>query len=243
MENLCREVFNLPHIKDVECKILDIHRGIEKRMYQHREADTQAIRELLDVRRDILNRHFIENEQSINLIKEFNDELTKALCETRSRAIKMLEATECVVYLNEELSASGKCFLDCALSPLHPVQTPRAKKIWAILSGPIDDYNKLYENGASEYRCSFWQKDSENQYLYLNDDKGNWNEGLDLELTKDLHLTYGFHNLFQHTAFSIFDLLWVRDFRIEVEVQFGTKTRSPEQSIEPLNWDEMDYYD
>jgi len=41
---------------------------------------------------------------------------------------------------------------------------------------------------------------------------------LDRELTKDMHLVYPFHNLFEHMEFSIFDLLRVRDFNIEVEV-------------------------
>ena len=32
------------------------------------------------------------------------------------------------------------------------------------------------------------------------------------EKTKDMKLCYAFHNLYEHTSFSILDLLWVRDF-------------------------------
>ena len=49
----------------------------------------------------------------------------------------------------------------------------------------------------------------------------NWNEGLDKEKTKDMKLCYAFHNINTHTAFSIFDLLWVRDFYIARDTANG----------------------
>ena len=49
----------------------------------------------------------------------------------------------------------------------------------------------------------------------------NWNEGLDKEKTKDMKLCYAFHNINAHTAFSIFDLLWVRDFYIARDTANG----------------------
>ena len=45
--------------------------------------------------------------------------------------------------------------------------------------------------------------ESENELLYLNEELDNWNEGLDSEMTKDMHLTYAFHNLFSHLIFLI----------------------------------------
>ena len=43
--------------------------------------------------------------------------------------------------------------------------------------------------------------------LYLSEKTDNWNEGLNPELTSDMHLIYPFHNLYEHTCFSIFDLI------------------------------------
>ena len=40
--------------------------------------------------------------------------------------------------------------------------------------------------------------------LYLSEKTDNWNEGLSPELTSDMHLIYPFHNLYEHTCFSIF---------------------------------------
>lgn len=47
----------------------------------------------------------------------------------------------------------------------------------------------------------------------------NWNEGLDPELTKDLHLISQFHNLFQHMLFAITDFIYVRKFRTEIKIE------------------------
>lgn len=46
----------------------------------------------------------------------------------------------------------------------------------------------------------------------------NWNEGLDGELTKDLHLINAFHNLFDHTNFALTDFIFVRDFVEDINI-------------------------
>ena len=66
--------------------------------------------------------------------------------------------------------------------------------------------------------------------FYLRHEWDNHNEGLDREMTKDMHLIYEFHNLFSHMEFSIFDLLWVRDFNIEIKVECG-RTRHARMRI------------
>ena len=66
--------------------------------------------------------------------------------------------------------------------------------------------------------------ESENNMLYLSEKTDNWNEGLNPELTSDMHLIYPFHNLYEHTCFSIFDLLWVRDFNVEISVEYDYAT-------------------
>ena len=55
--------------------------------------------------------------------------------------------------------------------------------------------------------------------LYLDDSLDNWNEMLDKEMTKDMHLVFPFHDLFTNMDFSIYDLLWVRDFNIVITTE------------------------
>ena len=69
----------------------------------------------------------------------------------------------------------------------------------------------------------------------------NWNEGLDKEKTKDMKLCYAFHNLYEHTTFSILDLLWIRDFCIEINAESTQYTGSTDW--DDIDWDTYDYND
>ena len=84
---------------------------------------------------------------------------------------------------------------------------------------------------------------SENEMLYLDKKWDNWNEGLDSEMTKDMHLVYPFHNLFCHMNFSIFDLLWVRDFNLEICAEVDSNTYEDDDSGDDVDWDKCDYFD
>jgi hypothetical protein len=56
-------------------------------------------------------------------------------------------------------------------------------------------------------------------FIGMDDGYNNWNEGLDRELTKDLHLTSAFHNLFEHMEFAITDFIYVREFETEINIE------------------------
>lgn len=75
--------------------------------------------------------------------------------------------------------------------------------------------------------------------LYLSNRTDNWNEGLDRVKTSDLHLCYGVHNLIGNNDFSIFDLLWVRDFEIEVKCETSHCTGS--EDWDDIAWNKCDY--
>ena len=52
-------------------------------------------------------------------------------------------------------------------------------------------------------------------------------------------------NLYDHMAFSIFDLLWVRDFNIEihVEIDYNTCKEEVDYDDDALDWSERDFYE
>ena len=62
-------------------------------------------------------------------------------------------------------------------------------------------------------------------------------------MTKDMHLTYAFYNLFSLLDFSIYDLLWVRDFNIEIHVEYDYHTYENEDYGDDLDWSKYDYWD
>lgn len=204
-----QEIFHLPAIKELLGLQFEIDHGRGSNGYP---KDT--IKCLLGIRRTLLNRLFVMDERYKQLLANFK----RQLIIMRKQTIKALD-----VAVNSGLPGNvetgGKCFLGYDYSPIHPVQTMRAKKMWAILNGSLDEYVSLYWDGviARGYICRKGElPDSENMMLYLGEEKDNWNDELDKELMKDMLLIYPFHNLYSHTEFSIFDLLWVREFNIEI---------------------------
>lgn len=118
-----------------------------------------------------------------------------------------------------DCDVEGKIFLDFGYSQNHPIQTKTAKLVWeALTQEGADMYNdgctwalrmdKKLRNGTLE------------KWLGVEDENDNWNEGLDREWSKDMHLIYPFHNLYDNCFFSLYDLVYVREFNLEVHVNF-----------------------
>ena len=158
-------------------------------------------------------------------IECFNKALTEQLLQMRLAVISAYNAVKQTA-CDHDVTAIGKCFMAYQFSPIHPNQSKKEKEIWNILCGAYDNFVPLYQDGVmgSGWRCDGSGPDSENYMLYLNEQIDNWNEGLDPEQTADMHLIYPFHNLYDHTCFSIFDLLWVRDFNVEISVEYDYDT-------------------
>ena len=239
-----QEIFNSTAVRCIEEQILSLYHETERKHWCN-EENKKAIRSFLEVRKRILNSMFVLDEQNKQLLAEFNEAMKQQLIEMRKQAIDLYNK----VYqpnINGRIDVIGKCFMGYEYSKIHPVQSMRAKKMWAVLNASLDDYIFLYhEDGVCSFDISSDDPkiESENEFLYLNEDLDNWNEGLDREMTADMHLTYAFHNLFQHLDFSIYDLLWVRDFNIEIHVEYDYHTYENEEYGDDLHWDKYDYFD
>jgi len=239
-----QEIFNSTAVRSVEEQILDLYHETERKHWCNDE-NKKAIKSLLEVRRRILNSMFVLDEQNKQLLAEFNEAMKQQLIEMRKRAIDLYNK----VYqpdMDGCVEVEGKCFMGYEYSKIHPVQSMRAKKMWAVLNATLDDYIFLYsEDGVDKFDISGdgTNIESENEFLYLNEELDNWNEGLDRQMTKDMHLTYAFHNLFSHLDFSIYDLLWVRDFNIEIHVEYDYHTYKNDEYGDDLDWGKCDYYD
>lgn len=239
-----QEIFNSTALRRIEVQILSLYQETE-RNHWHNDDNKKAIRSFLEVRKQILDSLFVMDEQNKQLLAEFNEAMKQQLIEMRKHAIDLYNN----VYKSEmigHIEVVGKCFMGYEYSKIHPIQSMRAKKMWAILNGSLDDYIFLYhDDGICRFDISSDDTRimSENEFLYLDDNMGNWNEGLDRELTSDLHLIFAFHDLFQHLDFSIYDLLWVRDFNIEIHVEQDYYTFPTDDWGDDLDWQKCDYYD
>lgn len=242
-----QEIYNTTAVKEIEQEILTTYFEDEVKS-AHDEKEVYTIRKMLEVRKTLLNDMFILDDDYKQLLYDFNEALIQQLKEMRKRTIALYQTT-LDAQLPSDLEVEGKCFLGYGYSTLHPVQTMRAKKMWAILNRTLDNFNPLYEiDGAGSFRIESWNSsiESENHMLYGSyddEEPDNFNEGLDREMTKDMHLIYSFHDLYEHMNFSIFDLLWVRDFNIELKVECDYNTYYSNDYCDNLNWRKCDFYD
>lgn len=241
-----QEIFNSTVIKDIEIEILSTQHEIEKRHFNY-DAGEEVIKCLLGTRKSLLNKMFVMDEESKQLLSDFNEALKAQIIEMRRRAIS-LYASNVNSGLLPSFRLRGKCFLGYNYSKIHPVQTMRAKKMWAVLNGSLTDYMPLYMDGVDYFELDYvagreGNIPSENQMLYLDEKIDNWNDELDKEMTKDMHLIHPFHNLYSHLDFSIFDLLWVRDFNIEINLEADYSTYPDDYAGDDLDWSNYDFYD
>ena len=241
-----QEIFNSTTIKEIENEILLKQHEIEKRHFEY-EAGEEVIKCLLSTRKTLLNQMFVMDEDNKKLLSGFNEALKAQMIEMRKRALSIY-ASNVNSGLMSSFTLKGKCFMGYEYSKIHPVQTMRAKKMWAVLNGTLADYMPLYIDGAANFELDYAEgRDceipSENQMLYLDEKIDNWNDELDYEMTKDMHLIHPFHNLYSHMDFSIFDLLWVRDFNIELSLESDYSTYPEDDLGDDLDWSKYDFDD
>lgn len=241
-----QEIFNSTAIKDIEYEILLMQHEVEKRHFEY-EAGEEVIKCLLGTRKSLLNKMFVMDEESKNLLSDFNEALKAQMIEMRKRALSIY-ASNVNSGLLSSFTLKGRCFMGYEYSKIHPVQTMRAKKMWAVLNGSLTDYMPLYMDGVHNFELDYVEGrendiPSEKQMLYLDENIDNWNDELDQEMTKDMHLIHPFHNLYSHMDFSIFDLLWVRDFNIELSLESNFSTYPEDYPNDDLDWTKYDFDD
>ena len=210
-----QEIFRLPAIESIEAELCDLHLQLDRHGYCDNKGEKEAIKRLLAVRKRLLDREFVMDAHYKQLLNDLNKAMTEQLLQMRRTVISTYNAVKQVA-ADHDITAIGKCFMAYQFSPLHPNQSKREKGIWNILCGAYDEFVPLYQDGIilGGWEYSGGGPESENQMLYLSEQTDNWNEGLDQDMTADMHLIYPFHNLYEHICFSIFDLLWVRDFNV-----------------------------
>ncbi len=186
------------------------------------EEGKNIISRLFDIRKGLLDEMFVMNEEYKLLLNNFNEALKAELIDMRLKVIESYN-TIASMHPNDYVRVDAKCYMACDYPKLHPVQTQRAKQMWKILSGVCGYYDPKYKDGVLgfEYRYDAKEKenDSENHLLYMKKEPYNWNEGLDEKLTQGMNLLYAFYNLYHHCkTFSLFDLLWVRNFKTDITI-------------------------
>lgn len=177
---------------------------------------------LLSLRKDIINKQVLANQKELLPdIIAFNDALREAHRDMYDRAHRIWDKMINIIGEGDgdEMELTAKCYLDADYSALHPIQGDDRQELWYALCD--EDLNPMYADGISVLTLTFPRDEgcSFNSFIGMDCPPPNWNEGLDPELTKDLHLISQFHNLFQHMLFAITDFIYVRKFRTEINIE------------------------
>jgi hypothetical protein len=177
---------------------------------------------LLSLRRSIINKKVLAHqEELLPDIVAFNDALRNALLEMFNRVHriwdKMIQSMDEAD--GEEIELTAKCYLDYGYPKLHPIQSEDRQNLWdALCDGEM---NPLYADGISVLTLTIPRDEHEtfDSFIGMDCPPPNWNEGLDQELTKDLHLINQFHTLFQHMNFALTDFIYIREFKTEINIE------------------------
>lgn len=203
------------HDYDIQCIEQEILWKYEDIRFDYSDYDC-----LLSLRKDMINRRVLAHQEEILPdIINFNDALTEALHDMYDRAHRIWDSIKDNEDFGEESEVTAKCFLSYDYPELHPIQGEDRQKLWYALCD--DEWNCLYADGVTLPTLTLPRdiNSSFEHFIGMDCPPPNWNEGLDSELTKDLHLTSAFHNLFDHLKFAITDFIYVREFKTEINVE------------------------
>ena len=203
------------HDYDIQCIEQEILWKYEDTRHDYSDCDC-----LLSLRKDMINKRVLAHQEEILPdIIAFNEALTEALYEMYDRAHRIWDFIKDNKDFGEEPEVTAKCFLSYDYPERHPVQDEDRQDLWNALCD--SGWNCLYEDGVTLPTFTLPREinNSFDQLIGMDNPPLNWNEGLDQELTKDLHLTSAFHNLFDHMRFAITDFIYVRRFETEINVE------------------------
>lgn len=194
-------------LKQLEREIVNCYDGIHGDYTNHEN--------LLWVRRDLLNNQALAHQKELlSAIIAFNESLKAALQKMYNDAHNLYAQISAI---QPDIVLTAQCYMSQEYASLHPYQDPSQQELWEALCD--SGWNPLYESGVTfplvlprDLEMPF------DTFIGMDCQPDNWNEKLDAELTKDLHLINAFHNLFDHTHFALTDFIYVRDFVEEINI-------------------------
>lgn len=185
------------------------------RVYECRDFyDYKKSGSLLEVRKKLINKRVLQHQEEILPdIIAFNDALNNTLRELQARARDVYNTLKANEQFGD-IDITAQCYLG-DYPKNHPVQGDDREDFWFAIRDTA--WNPANTSEFTFHKCDLF--DSFESIRGLDCPPDNWNEGLDRELTKDLHLTMPFHFLFAHSNFAITDFIYVREFITEINVE------------------------
>lgn len=210
-----KEILRSDGIQRIENEIIKAHNGIGIR---YRNKDYSNFAYLLEIRKDLINKKALKyQEELLSEIINFNEVLRNALRQMYDKAHRIWIDFQKLQDWEDDIELTAECYLGIVYPARHPLQREDRQDLWNALCD--DELNTLYAGGVSLQTLTLPRdkKESFESFIGMDCPPPNWNEGLDLKLTEDLHLICQFHHLFDHTYWAITDFIYVRDFEMRIK--------------------------
>lgn len=176
-----------------------------------------AVQRGLELRRKMLEESFEYTDENKELLRAFCLRLNDAVISLYRKAWPMYEhLTKAGMVKDITLVAK----LKMVYPESHPIQDSEEKEVWTALQEYR--YNPGFDDGFSLMcRQGHQEVYNEDAILQLHRKNEPWDEQLPEEWSCDLPLTMLFHHWHTHSFFSLYDLMYIRDFegclRIELD--------------------------
>lgn len=188
-------------IEDIEDQILLHSNSAEEKDIAHCQA-------YLELRKKLLDEEFINHlDEHLSEVADFNDRMMTALRTLWEDAQKCFDISKSMDGFDIEIRA----YLE--LDAKEDDNEKNWFEIYSLLSDST--YNPLYQSGVCMSPIILTTKIesfTKSFDKFIGNDGQSWNEGLPNILTKGIPLTMMFHHLYDHTYWSLYDMVKIQHF-------------------------------
>lgn len=229
-------------IMQLELEVIeDIAYRVFKDSYLTEEAKLDILDVYLDCRWRKKEKTFAYNEENLKRVSDMNDLLIRQTKEAVKLSYEIfLQEMEVNKYSEKkyEIEVIPHLLVPADMywtyeKPYKNTYTERDERIWEILTS---SYNKKYQwysilpgsSGFLSYQAKDLESCIEEDYVWgstLKDEtpeKRSWGcvMNIDREKCKDICFCWAFHNLLDFVNFSMDDILKIKEFKIEMEMNY-----------------------
>ena len=217
--DIVKDAYQRADVLDLERQALALYGSIET------EKDKNALREILQKRKEILDSEFVFTEETAKWVKSFNDYLTRVILKaqklcTEELARLMKECPERKPETRIEIGLGD-------LPELHPVQewpcNDYDETLWDVITDT--DIETLWDRWNDAFMTiegTLEPFDEKKRLLGLESDDDTWADVCHFpsDWAEGIQLTMPFHQLQDHSYMSLYDFIFVNKLRVEGHYTF-----------------------
>lgn len=196
-------------IEDIEDQILLHSNSAEEKDIAHCQA-------YLELRKKLLDEEFINHlDEHLSEVADFNDRMMTALRTLWEDAQKCFDISKSMDGFDIEIRA----YLE--LDAKEDDNEKNWFEIYSLLSDST--YNPLYQSGVCMspiIQTTKIESFTKSFDKFIGNDGQSWNEGLPNILTKGIPLTMMFHHLYDHTYWSLYDMVKIQHFNVVLNTTY-----------------------